>query len=140
MIFSLLKSKSAPSAKKLFRITVHVGRGTNTDMPPSMVGAFVPVFVGAVDHEKAAHLVVGELRSRGFEFIDIADQKIHEMDATKWDNFVAEAWPEFSSHFPTQREVLSKLPLDLLFTGPFAGYNEQSDAQPGAAADGLAAR
>lgn len=134
MIFSLLKSKSVPPAKKLFRITVHVGRGTNTDMPPSMVGAFVPVFVGAADPEEAAQLIVGELRSRGFEFIDIADRKIHEMDATKWDSFVAEAWSEFSSHFPTQREVLSKLPLELLFTGPFAGYDAQSDAQPGAAA------
>ena len=121
--FSLFKSNLMTPANKLFRITIHVGRGSNTEMPEAMIGAFVPVFVAAIDHEKAAHSAVAHLAKRGFEFIDIADRNIHEMDATKWDGFVRDAWPEFISHFPSQLEVLSKLPLELLFLGPFAGYD-----------------
>lgn len=131
---------NSPAKNRLFRITLHVGRGTNTDMPEPMVGAFVPVFVAALDHEDAAHRAVANLTRRGFTFIDIADRQIHEMDATKWDEFVQDAWPDFSGHFPTQHEVLSELSSELLFTGPFAGYNAQSDAQPFAPADGFAAR
>lgn len=128
------------AANRLFRITLHIGRGTNTDMPEPMVGAFVPVFVAALDHESAAQNAVRNVTMRGFTFIDIADRQIHELDATKWDEFVRDAWPDFSSHFPSQAEVLSKLQSELLFTGPFSGYNQPSDAQPFAAANGFAAR
>ena len=38
-------------ANKLFRLNIHVGRGTNTDMPADRGGAYVPVFVGAEDRE-----------------------------------------------------------------------------------------
>lgn len=140
MTVSPFTQSRAASANRLFRITLHVGRGTNTDMPEPMVGAFVPVFVAALDHESAAHKAVRNLTMRGFTFIDIADRQIHEMDASKWDEFVREAWPDFSSHFPSQAEVLSELASELLFTGPFAGYNQPSDAQPFAAADGYADR
>ncbi|WP_265215854.1 hypothetical protein [Herbaspirillum lusitanum] len=108
---------------KLFQINLHVGRGCNTDMPANLIGAFVPVFVGADDHESAAQLAVVKLRDQGFEFIDISDGKIHELDPLRWDTFVTEKWADFIDHFPDQKTVISKLSTELFFTGPFAGYD-----------------
>jgi hypothetical protein len=122
-------NKEAPKAmNKLFRLTVHIGRGTSTEMPQNLVGAYVPIFVGAVDHEAAAMKAVSNLTKRGFEFIDIADRQIHELDPEKWDAFVKEAWSEFSDYFPPQSKVLGELNTEFLFTGPFAGYDTTNDA------------
>ena len=117
-----LKPKPQRPRNRLFRLTLHVARGTNLEMPANLVGAYVPVFVGAVDHTSAAQSAVLSLTKRGFDFRDIADGKIYELDPAKWDAFVAEAWPEFSGHFPAQREVLEMLDSGFLYVGPFASY------------------
>ena len=121
-MLSFLKTKVRTPKNRLFRITIHIGRGTNPEMPSNLVGAHVPVFVGAADHELAAHKAVASLSKRGFEFLDISDRQIQELDPTKWDAFVQEVWSEFAQQFPTQQEVLEKLDSELLFTGPFASY------------------
>ncbi|CAM3709073.1 hypothetical protein [Polaromonas hydrogenivorans] len=127
-MFSFLKPiKSASHRNRLFRLTVHVARGTNAEMPTNLVGAYVPIFLGATDHESAARSAVASLSQRGFEFLDIADGQIHELDASKWDSFVAEAWPEFVDYFPKQNEVVEKLNSAFLFTGPFASYESRAD-------------
>jgi hypothetical protein len=97
-------------------------------MPANLIGAFVPVFVAAPDHETAAHAAVSSVTGRGFEFLDISDRKIVEIDPTMWDEFVRENWPDFVSHFPSQSEVLEGIQSDLLFTGPFASYDTPTDA------------
>ena len=79
-MFKFFKQKSALKGDKLYRITLHVGLGTNTEMPAHLIGAYVPVFVGANGHEAAAFKEVAEVRNRGFTFIDIADGQIHELD------------------------------------------------------------
>lgn len=107
---------------RLFRITCHVGRGSNTEMPANLRGAYVPVFIGATDHEGAARLAIAGLRDRGFEFLDIADGKIDELDPIKWDSFIASAWPDFLDYFPSQEAVLKGLASEFYFTGPFASY------------------
>ncbi len=129
-MFSFLRNKLSEQspAKKLFRMTIHVGRGTNTEMPKNLVGAYVPVFVTAHDHESAAHQAVSDLTRSGFEFIDMADQKIYEIDTQKWDEFVLAAWPEFVNHFPTQVEVVENLRSEYLFKGPFASYELEDNA------------
>lgn len=55
-------------------MTLHIARGTNTEMPSNLVGAYVPVFVGESDREAAAFKAASALRSKGFGFIDIADR------------------------------------------------------------------
>jgi hypothetical protein len=126
-MFSFLKAKPESQRNRLFRITLHVARGTNLDMPANLLGAYVPVFVGAADHESAARDAVSSLSKQGFEVLAIADGKIYELDASRWDAFVAEAWPEFVAWFPRQHEVLEKLDAGLLFTGPFASYDSPDD-------------
>ena len=107
---------------KLYRINIHVGRGDNTEMPAELVGAYVPVFVGAQDSEAAATLAVSHLARQGLEFIDIADYQIHLMDPTYWDTFIQESWPDFADHFPNQAHIMQRLESEFLCTGPFASY------------------
>lgn len=110
----------------LFLVNLHIGRGTNREMPLNLVGAFVPVFIAAPDHELAAQQAVSALTKEGYEFLDISDKKIHQLDPLKWDSYVKEAWPEFEAHFPRQSEILAKLQGSLLFFGPFSGYEAQN--------------
>jgi len=121
-MFKFHKRKSAEKRDKLYRITLHVGRGTNTDMPAHLIGAYVPVFVGADSHEAAAFKAVSEVRSRGFSFIDIADGQIHELAPHNWDAFVMEAWPDFAFEFPEQPKVIEALKTGFIFIGPYASY------------------
>ena len=99
-MLGLFKSKQPSSNAKLFRLTLHVLRGRNTEMPQNLVGAHVPVFVAAADHEAAAFAAVSKLTSQGFKFVDISDGKIHELDPQKWDVFVKEAWADFEQYLP----------------------------------------
>lgn len=125
-MFKFFKQKSAAGGVKLYRITLHIGRGTNTEMPANLTGAYVPVFVGADGHEAAALKAVSEVRSRGFTFIDITDGQIHELDLHGWDAFVMEAWPDFVAEFPAQSEVIEKLRTEFIFIGPYASYEAQT--------------
>ena len=119
---SSLIQKTDQHVNKLFRINLHIGRGSNLDMPKNLVGAYVAVFVGAVDHESAAFTAVSAIRDRGYEFIDISDGQIHELDPQKWNSFVLDAWPDFVVDFPDQSHVIDSLTHDFLFIGPFASY------------------
>lgn len=131
-----LFNKPVETPNKLWLLNLHIGRGTNSEMPAVLVGAYVAVFVAATDHESAAKEAVSQIRQRGYEFLDISDRKIHQLDPLKWSTYVKEAWPEFPSHFPTQKQVLVGIAEGKTFFGPFAGYERQS-AQQGIQADGL---
>jgi hypothetical protein len=122
------RSKTQSPRLKLFRLKIHLRRGRNVEMPANLIGAYVPVFVAASDHEAAAHAAVSNVTGRGFEFIDIVDRQIVEIDASRWDEFVRETWPDFVSHFPSQREVQKGLQAEFVFTGPFASYETPTDA------------
>jgi hypothetical protein len=125
-MISLFKQKdSRPASNRLFRLTIHVKRGSYAEMPSNLAGAYVPVFVGGSDHESAAKVAVANLVKRGLEFVDIAENQIHEIDPHKWDQFVREAWPEFAEYFPAQRRVLEDLEKGFLHVGPFASYEPQ---------------
>jgi hypothetical protein len=120
-MFGVFKSKASNPKQSLFQMSVKVRRGANADMPTSLAGAFVPVYAAAENHEDAARKGVAKLVAQGFEFLDI-EGPIHQLDVTQWADYVAQAWPDFSSKLPTQAEVLSGLNGDLVFFGPFAGY------------------
>lgn len=113
---------------RLFRLTLHIKRGVNQEMPSNLVGAYVPVFVAGANHEAAASIAVSEIIRRGFEFVDIPDGKIDELDPEGWDAFVKQAWPEFIGYFPSQSKVGGELSKGFLFVGPFVGY-ESSESR-----------
>jgi len=60
-MFGLFKKDAPKPTNRLFRLTVHIGRRTNAEMPKNLVGAHVPIFVGALDHEAAAMKAVSSL-------------------------------------------------------------------------------
>lgn len=106
----------------LFLLNLQIGHG-RSEMPTHLAGAFVAVYVAAVDHEAALAQAVARIQARGYEFIDLADGKVHQLDPLKWDDYVERAWPEFAAHFPTQAEVMTGLrSSDWVCFGPFAAY------------------
>lgn len=102
-------------------------RGSNAELPQNLAGAFVPVFVSSVDPEVATTIAIDHLTELGFEFIQIQDERLHELDPRKWTQFVAQGWPEYAAHFPTQDAVLETLQTGFLFVGPYSSY-EGADA------------
>jgi hypothetical protein len=116
----------AEAKNKLFLINAQVGRGSNPGMPHNLSGAYVPVFVGAPDADAAARAAVRHLAAQGFEFLDVADKKIHQLDPQSWQSYLEEAWAGFASHFPSQEVVLAGLPYGQVFFGPFAGYESKN--------------
>jgi hypothetical protein len=119
----MFRSKKLEQKPRLFRVTLHIRRGVNQEMPSNMIGAYVPVFAAGENHEAGAMSAVSEISRRGFEFVDISDGKIFELNPEMWDEFVKEAWPEFAAYFPSQSEVCDKLSKGFIFVGPFAGYD-----------------
>lgn len=113
---------------RLFRLTLHIKRGVNQEMPSNLVGAYVPVFVAGANHEAAASIAVSVITRRGFEFVDIPDGKIDELDSEGWDAFAKQAWPEFIGYFPSQSKVGGELSKGFLFVGPLVGY-ESSESR-----------
>ncbi len=87
-MLSFFKKKSPEGENLFFLINIHIERGTSTEMPANLAGAFVPVFVSATSREEAAQKAVSALTKDGYVFIDIADKKIHQLDPSKWDSYV----------------------------------------------------
>ena len=110
----------SPSHFGLFLVHVQVGRGTSTDMPPHLAGAFVPVFATAIDHESAARAAVVALGRQGFAFQDIV-APIHQLDPIRWADYVESAWHDVPG-LPSQEQVIQMLGTESVFFGPFAGY------------------
>ena len=125
-MFSLFKQRQKPSESKnlLFMFSMHLGRGSNADMPANFAGAYVPVYIGGANYEAALTEAVAQIRRRGYIFIDLADGKAHQLDPLKWSSYVTEAWPEFESYFPTQKDVVKGLDSGQVFFGPFASYEQ----------------
>lgn len=110
------------STKLLWLIHVHVGRGSNRQMPANLQGATVPVFVGAPDSDAAAKTIVTAVARRGFEFIDIVDRKISQLDPATWNAYVEEYWPDHAARFLPQSEIAAFVRSGKVFFGPFEAY------------------
>lgn len=120
-MLGLFKKNEATVENGLFLVAVEIGRGTNNEMPAALTGAIVPAFAAGPDHEAAAKMAVNRLTAQGFEFRDIQGP-IQKLDPTAWGEYVANAWPEFQAHLPSQESVLSGLREGRIFFGPLAGY------------------
>lgn len=125
-MFGLSERKATGPENKLFLLTLHIGRGANSEMPRKLAGAYVAVVVVATDHEAAAREAVSQVTKRCYEFIDIKDRRIHQLDPLKWESYVRKAWPGCVSRFPSQKEVVAGLPPGKVFFGPFEGCDEDT--------------
>jgi hypothetical protein len=108
---------------QFFEIPVKIGRGSSRAMPEHLKGAYVCCYAAAPDFETAVRKSVMKLKEEGFIFEDIPDQKVRQLDPKKWREYVDEGWSEFSTHFPSQDEVLAGVVEGRIFYGPFCGYD-----------------
>jgi hypothetical protein len=124
-MLSFFTKKPVKPKTTLFFVNAHIRRGSNPDMPADFAGAYVPVYVCASDSESALREAFAQITKRGYEFLELSDGKIHQMDPHEWDVYVTTAWPEFTSQFPKQSEVLAALAPGWVLFGPFCGYETQ---------------
>jgi len=114
-------------SNSLFAVPLKIGPGSNTEMPPEFLGAFVDVFVATTDSEAAAHIAVKAITQQGYEFIDVFD-KILQLDPKQWNSYILQRWPQLVEKFPTQEDVLQGLVSGFIFFGPFAGFDSNNSA------------
>ena len=105
----------------LFLAIMEVDLGNHKEGIAPATRALVPAFATGETYEPALQAAVVELRSQGYEFLDIQG-KVQELDAAQWTNYVQAVWPEFESELPKQSEVLIGLREPMVFFGPFMAY------------------
>ena len=116
-MFGLFKSKQPTPGRGLYLVNVKVARGSNTRMPKALAGAYV----AANNHESATTLAVTRLTAQGYEFLD-TQGPITRLDHRQWSAHVAQSWPEFIDELPKQNEIAEGLQGEMVFFGPFVGY------------------
>ena len=94
-------------------------------MPPNLIGALVVCYATGKDHLTALRDAVSKLKDDGYLFQDMHGQ-IRELDPSRWRDYVAGQWSEFSTHFPTQEELLRRVETGEIFYGPFCSYETES--------------
>lgn len=105
----------------LFLVNVKVGRGSNGSLPSTLAGAYVSAYATAADHESAMRLAIRKLTAKGFEFL-ATQGPVSRLDLREWPLHVAQSWPEFIDELPKQDEIAAGLERELVFFGPFVGY------------------
>ncbi|WP_374339243.1 hypothetical protein [Methyloversatilis sp.] len=109
---------------KLYEFTVRVLRGgNNCDLPSGMLGAYVPCYVSATDHESALKKGVVAVKSMDFIFDDIRGD-VREIPLASWADYIHGVWPDFSEHFPAQDELPELVGKGVVFFGPFATFQK----------------
>jgi hypothetical protein len=63
----LFKAKQPSSNAKLFKLSLHVLHGHNTEIPQNLVGTHVTVFIAATDHEVKVFATLSKLSSEGVQ-------------------------------------------------------------------------
>lgn len=106
---------------QLFFLRVKIGRGTNREMPHPLIGAVVPAYAAAPDHQSAAKLVATNLLSQGYELVAFEGNVI-QLDPARWGEYVRHTWSEFTAHFPENSELGRLMERGGHFYGPFAGF------------------
>jgi hypothetical protein len=118
---SLALRKGNIVANQLYEFTMKVTRGEGCDLPEGIQGALVPTYVGASDFQSAVKKGVAEIRGRHFVFDDIQGQ-VREIPIHRWEEYVAQVWPEFASALPSKEQLPSLVENGLVFFGPFGGF------------------
>lgn len=108
-------------SNRLYLAGVKVLRGTNQDLPPGLSGAVACCFATGADHEDALRAGVSALVQMGFEVSEVVGD-VTELRTDRWDEYVAQVWPEAAHALPTQAELGEILESGGVFFGPFAGF------------------
>ena len=94
-------------------------------MPAHFIGALIACYVAAPAHLDAVRLAVEKLKSEGYDFEDLVDGKVHEIDLAHWDEHIASTWPEARNYFPPQVDMARFIQAGGVFFGPVCGYGKE---------------
>jgi hypothetical protein len=115
------------TANKLFRCPVKVLPGPGYSGPANWLGAFVECFVAAPDYLNALRMAAGKLAEEGWQFDDLLDGKVDQLDPQKWDEHVASVWPELRGHLLPQADILRLVQAGGVYFGPFCGWESEAE-------------
>jgi hypothetical protein len=114
---------------KLFECPIRVTRGTNSEMPPEWKGAIIFFFVASASYQEALLVAVAQLRAEGYEFRDVQNGKVNQLDPSLWwSSYVVEKWSAYATHFPSQSEIEAIVATGGYFKGPALGWEHGSEA------------
>ncbi|MEQ1812047.1 MAG: hypothetical protein ABL889_19115 [Terricaulis sp.] len=92
-----------------------------TQIPTPMRGAYVVAYALGKTPTEAAERSVTKLRTMGYVVQDM-EPKGGEIALARWDEHLAERWPEFANHFPGQHKIVGELEQRHAILSPFAGF------------------
>jgi hypothetical protein len=109
----------------LFLVNVKVGRGSSNKLSSGLAGAYVSAYVTAANPDAAARLAITKLTAKGFEFL-ATQGPVSRIELAEWPLHVAQSWPEFIDELPQQDELAAAISKDMVFFGPFVGYERSA--------------
>lgn len=113
----------------LFECPLLVKKGTNQGMPSEWPLGVSFWYVAAENYEDALHHAVASAKAMGFEFVDVYQGKVIQIDPKKWwDELVMKQWHDYLDQLPTQRQIEIAVATGGLFMGPSIGPIRASDA------------
>lgn len=120
-MFDRLRGKTGPDQTgAVYAFTFKIASG-QTQIPSPMVGAYVVAYSTAQTPTAAAERALEGLGTTGYVVEDM-DPSGGEIAVARWDEHVAERWPEFVDRFPRQRDLMDTLAREGAVFSPFAGF------------------
>ena len=117
-----------PPTNNLYYCRIKVSRRPDSEIPETYAGAYVPAFATAPDHQRALGLIIPGLLGMGWQFEELVQNRVDEMEPAHWDAFIEETWPELSGQLPDSAAITQMLETGGCFYGPFSVW---SDSAPG---------
>lgn len=111
---------------QLYEFNLKTRRTDGSSLPNDIVGAYVPTYVGAPDHETALRNAVTKLAGIGLTFEGL-EGKVRELPIERWSDYVASVWPDVSEGLPGPIELPGLVAEGAVFFGPFAAFGGKSE-------------
>ncbi|MBX3610748.1 MAG: hypothetical protein KF871_12710 [Hydrogenophaga sp.] len=125
-MFGVFKPKPVQSRTGFFLATVKVDRGTNPDLAPAAIGAYVTAFAAAANAEIAFDLIRERLVGLGYESLELRGPVI-SFNVEYWAEYVERAWAEFAARLPSQQDVVN-IAGPQVFVGAVAGFEAPKES------------
>ena len=118
--------ESALPPNNLYYCRIKVTRIPGSDIPETYAGAYVPSFATAPDHQRALGIIIPGLLEMGWQFEELVQNRVDEMEAEHWDGFVEATWPDLRADLPDRTAIDELLRTGGCFYGPFAVWSQET--------------
>ena len=122
-----LWSHAPPPSNNLYYCRIKVSRRPDSEIPEAYAGAYVPAFATAPDHQRALGLIIPGLLAMGWQFEELMQNRIDEMEPEHWEGFIEATWPELKAQLPDQAAIVELLANGGVFYGPFSVWSNEGE-------------